>query len=75
VTPAQGVVEGDAEKLGKNTGGDEKSNKSTYVTHFGINGAKKKLNELTQEAKKSISDLEENEFLLYLTDFLLNREN
>jgi geranylgeranyl diphosphate synthase type II len=60
-------VEGDVKKLGKNTGGDEQSKKSTYVTHFGLNGAKKKLSELTAEAKKSISSIEDNEFL--------NREN
>jgi len=67
-------VEGDTEKLGKSVGRDAKSNKSTYVTFYGIGGAKKKLNEATAEAKKSLESIPNNEFLNYLTDFLLNRD-
>lgn len=67
-------VEGNTEKLGKSVGRDEKSNKSTYVTFYGLGGAKKKLNEATNEAKKSLEDIPDNEFLHYLTDFLLNRD-
>lgn len=68
-------VEGNSQKLGKTIGKDEQSKKSTYVTHFGLNGAKNKLVQLTNEAKSSLSVIEDNEFLLFLTDFLLNRES
>ncbi|MBQ3378856.1 MAG: polyprenyl synthetase family protein [Clostridia bacterium] len=67
-------VEGSTEKLGKAVGRDEKSNKSTYVTFYGVNGAKKKLTEVTNKAKDCLKEIPDNEFLQYLTDFLLNRD-
>ncbi|MBQ1435623.1 MAG: polyprenyl synthetase family protein [Clostridia bacterium] len=67
-------VEGNTEKLGKAVGRDEKSNKSTYVTFYGVNGAKKKLVEITNKAKECLKDIPDNDFLQYLTDFLLNRD-
>lgn len=43
-------VEGDAKLLGKATGMDEKSNKTTFVSLYGLEGAKKRLAQLTAEA-------------------------
>ncbi len=43
-------VEGDAKLLGKATGMDEKANKTTFVSLYGLDGAKKRLAQLTMEA-------------------------
>ncbi len=69
-------VEGDSEKFGKPILSDEKNNKTTYVTLFGIDGAKKRL---TEETEKSIDSLQflgdDGEFLRKFALYLLNREN
>lgn len=68
-------IEGDAEKFGKPILSDEKNNKTTYVTLFGMEGAKKKLSEETQKAIASVDFLgEKGEFLKQLALFLLERE-
>lgn len=68
-------VEGDSAKLGKKTGSDENNNKSTFITLMGIENAKAEAEKLTNEAKKILLSFEKNEFLLYLTDLMLNRES
>lgn len=69
-------IEGDAKKFGKPILSDEKNNKTTYVTLFGMDGAKKKLNEETQKAIASVEFLgEKGEFLKQLALYLLQREN
>lgn len=60
------------DKLGKPAGSDEKNDKSTFVTLYGLKGAKKLLDEATERA---ISSLPPNcEFLRELADYLLTRK-
>jgi geranylgeranyl diphosphate synthase type II len=75
-------VEGDPHLLGKNTGMDDADNKTTFVTLYGIDGAKQKLEELTQRAVNDCKALtaldncntQSAEFLLELANFLLERK-
>ena len=67
---------GDAESLGKNVGMDIERGKATFVTVLGLDGAAEMLERLTAEAIAEISYFgEEAEFLVELTNYLLNREN
>ncbi len=53
-------VRGSAEEMGKATGEDQKNDKLTYVSLFGIEAAEKKLHELTERAVDSIKDYYDN---------------
>lgn len=69
-------IEGDSKILGKPTGGDKELNKNTYVSLYGLDEAKVLLNKHTESAKKLLASFGERaEFLLGLTDYLLNRNN
>ncbi len=69
-------VDGDEISLGKSVNSDEKNNKVTFVTLYGIGGAKNKLMEETQNAIDSLEFLEEKgKFLNELALYLLNRES
>ncbi len=76
-------VEGDPTILGKNVGMDDADNKTTYVTLYGIDGAKIKLAELTARAKDDClklmkipgCDREKAQFLFDLAGYLLERKN
>ncbi len=69
-------VEGDIETFGKPIKSDEKNNKTTYVSLFGIDGAKKRLCEETDKAISSIEFLgEKGQFLIELALYLLERKN
>lgn len=69
-------VESDTETFGKPVLSDEKNNKTTYVSLYGIDGAKDKLREETEKAIKSIEFLgEKGLFLKELALYLLNRKN
>ncbi|MBQ9592993.1 MAG: polyprenyl synthetase family protein, partial [Lachnospiraceae bacterium] len=71
-------VEGDTEKIGKPVGSDEKNGKCTYVTLFGLEEAKKKVEEYSDRALLAFTILEEdtgrNEFLEELIVALIARE-
>ena len=54
-------VEGSFEKLGKPLGSDEKSQKSTFVSLYGISEAKARVKELSEEAMQLLQDLPEEE--------------
>ena len=60
--------------LGKPVGSDEESEKSTFVTLLGLDGAKAELTRLTQEAKNAVDSFNNNGFLLDFADFLLHRD-
>ncbi|WP_163328232.1 polyprenyl synthetase family protein [Desulfurobacterium thermolithotrophum] len=69
-------VVGDQDKIGKNVGSDLEKGKVTFVTFFGVDGAKKKARE---EIEKAISALElfpaeKNELLKKLAHFIIERE-
>lgn len=68
-------VESTADVLGKPIGSDEKSNKSTFVTHFGTENAKKKVAELSEKAAMSVENTNEyGAALAYLAKKLANRK-
>ncbi len=69
-------VEGSPEKLGKNTGADCAHNKTTYVSLYGLDKAKEKLRELTDEAVAAIAPYYDNaEFFRDLVLALAERDN
>lgn len=69
-------VEGTTEELGKPIGSDDKRDLTTYVTLFGLDGAKKKLAEHTKFAKDALLPFgNKAEFLLDFADMLLSRKN
>lgn len=68
-------VEGNEELLGKPIGSDNEQKKSTFVTLYGLEKAKETASELTNRALKTLSEFDENEYLIELTKNLLIRQN
>lgn len=68
-------VVGTAEKIGKPIGSDVENHKTTYVTLFGVEGAKKAAEEQVELAKESIEGLQDNQFLFWLADMILTRDH
>lgn len=64
---------GDEKTLGKPIGSDKENNKATYVTLVGLEGAKEKAKQLTNEALEILDKFDNIEFLKQLTLKLLNR--
>ena len=68
-------VEGDEKILGKPVGSDADSEKTTFVTALGIDGARKEAKRLTDKAKEAISKYDGSETLCELAELLLSRKN
>lgn len=69
-------VIGDEAKLGKKTGGDEKLQKSTYVSLLGLNGARQKLHETLEQARYALRQLrKENGLLWQFIDYMEKRDS
>lgn len=66
-------VEGNSEILGKPVGSDADENKTTFVTIYGLENAKKQAEKYTDKALSILDNFENNEFLKELTGFLLER--
>lgn len=67
-------VESTAEVLGKPIRSDEKNDKTTYVTLLGLEGAKKEVEKLSDEAIRLLHQLSgENEYLERLLLWLVHR--
>ena len=66
-------VTGDADKLGKPIGSDEKSGKTTFVTLFSVKEAERYADELTDKAIKALGAFENIENLINISEFFLNR--
>lgn len=66
-------IYGDEKALGKPIGSDKEKNKYTYVTYAGLEGAKEKAKQLTDEALVFLAKFNNSEFLKKLTIELLNR--
>lgn len=67
-------VEGTFEELGKPIGSDEDNNKDTYVTLFGMETAKKDVDEYSKRAISILSSFDKtNEFLIKLVESLVLR--
>ncbi len=64
-------VEGSADVLGKETGKDQQEHKSTFVTVLGVDAAKEYL---YNELKAAITAAQEDEFLLWLAEYIGSRE-
>lgn len=71
-------VQSNRERLGKSTGKDDESNKSTFVTIYGISQAKKIYENEIQSAKCAIDEMEQNGYNINLlsqfTEYLHNRD-
>lgn len=67
-------IEGDEEKMGKAKGADARSQKPTYVSLYGLEGAKKRREELYKLALKELDDFgDKADVLRELTRFILYR--
>ena len=63
------------EELGKPIGSDEKNNKSTYVSLYGMDKAREKVKELSEEAEKILNELGfADSFLSGLFEYLIYRK-
>lgn len=67
-------VEGNPDELGKPVGSDEQENKVTFVTLFGVEGAKQLARSITAEAMECLNKIENSGFIRELTEILLNRK-
>lgn len=69
-------VEGNSEELGKPIGSDGENHKSTFITLYGMDSAKRQAKDLTEKAKKTLQENfgENADKLLEYTDYLLNRK-
>ncbi len=66
--------EGNEEILGKPVGNDKKLGKCTYVSKYGLSGAKEKLEKLTKEAIEEVQIYgKKAEFLIELAKFIKER--
>ena len=69
-------VMGTTEELGKPIGSDADIMKNTYITMCGLDRSKLLVEEFSSRAKEALSVFSEKaEFLLKLTDYLINRNN
>ena len=69
-------ITADSTTLGKNAGSDLALDKSTYPKLLGLDGAKRKAEQLVAEAKAELQDLDFNiEPLMQLADYVVQRNN
>ena len=64
-----------SETLGKTVGKDQKANKLTFVSLYGVEKSKELANQCLQNALKSIQDVENNEFLVELAKYIVDRKS
>ena len=68
-------ITGNLDTLGKQTGSDDKNNKTTYVTLVGLDEAKNEVESISNEAISILESLSyKNEFLALLIKQLVTRE-
>ena len=68
-------IEGDAAELGKPIGSDIKNDKTTYVSLYGMEDAKKKVKELSDEAAEIVRGFgQKDTFLEALFEYLIYRK-
>ncbi len=64
------------EKLGKPINSDEKNNKVTYATMFGVEKAAEFVKDMSDEAKEILKSMgDKTDFLVRLTEYLIKRDN
>lgn len=67
-------VVGDSEVLGKPAGSDRENGKSTYVTMFSIDKARKIAEDYTNRAINAVKDISGGEFFIKFAEMLMKRE-
>lgn len=68
-------VEGDTLQLGKQTGSDEKNDKKTYVSRYGLEKTKQRIGELRNIAHSALDEIDyDTKFLANLADFICDRQ-
>ena len=65
--------EGDEKVLGKPVGNDKEMGKCTYVSKYGLEGAKEILEKITNEAVEIVNEFDNGEFLKELALYIKNR--
>ena len=68
-------VTGTDGNMGKTLGKDKESGKTTFVDIFGVDGAQRRVVELTEQAKAAVSCFYDSGFLLSFADYLCGRDN
>ena len=69
-------VEGSQELVGKTLKKDEAQNKLTFISIYGLDGAKKMAQELIAQAKESLKELDlKTQTLQELADFIISRQS
>lgn len=68
-------VEGSVEDMGKDVGNDEESGKSTFVKLLGLEKCKERVISLTEEAIEAVKKLPDSDFLIWLAESLITRNN
>ena len=61
------------EELGKNVHSDEKNEKTTYVSLFGVEKAKEAVEKYSREAMEQIDRFPDNGYLPWVVEELINR--
>ena len=62
------------EQLGKPINSDEKNNKVTYVTMYGVERASEIVEEMSNEAIDILRSMKNMDFLIKLTEYLIKRD-
>ena len=60
-------------ELGKPVHSDEKNNKNTYVSLYGLDAAKEAVSDMSVRAENILKNIGDNEFLIQLVNYLINR--
>ncbi len=68
-------VTASVEKLGKSINKDQNEHKLTFVTLYGLDGAREHAKKYYDLAKDSINGFSDNEFLIGLLDFIISRDH
>ena len=69
-------VESTEEELGKPIGSDAENGKNTYAAEYGLDGCRELVEQLTEQAKRSVREaFERPEFLCGLADWLAERKH
>jgi geranylgeranyl pyrophosphate synthase len=69
-------VEQDTATLGKNAGSDSGNDKSTYPSVLGVDGARRRANEVHERAVEALRTLgQRSDGLFWLSEFILNRSH
>ncbi len=66
-------IYGSEKELGKPVHSDEKNNKNTYVSLYGLDAAKKAVSDMSVRAENILKNIGDNEFLIQLVNYLINR--